>query len=65
MNIDNLNTTSTARLIPFKCVVCSGFGTVTKERIKCHGCKGSGYLVIDQSNVNEIVIDRKIDDTTK
>lgn len=30
-----------------KCVVCNGFGTVTRERVRCHGCHGKGYIIID------------------
>lgn len=31
-----------------KCVVCNGFGTVSHRRVKCHACKGCGYLIVDQ-----------------
>lgn len=50
MNNDDLKTSPTPRFLPFKCPTCSGFGTVTRDRITCHGCKGSGYVVIDQMN---------------
>lgn len=30
-----------------KCPVCNTFGTVTRERIKCHGCNGKGYIIVD------------------
>lgn len=35
------------KALPFKCPVCSGFGTVSKERTKCHGCNGRGWITID------------------
>lgn len=47
---------------PFKCPVCSGFGTVSNERIKCHGCKGRGWIVINNETgfpVEEEVKDDK------
>jgi DnaJ-class molecular chaperone len=46
--IDKLNDTPTPRYVPFKCPTCNGFGTVTRERILCHGCKGKGYIIVDQ-----------------
>lgn len=36
------------RFTPIKCPTCGGFGTVSNERRTCHGCKGLGYVVIDQ-----------------
>ena len=36
------------RFTPLKCPTCNGFGTVTNKRIKCHGCGGYGFVVIDQ-----------------
>lgn len=42
--------------IPFKCVVCSGFGTLKSGSLTCHACDGKGYVVVDQ----EIDIDIKI-----
>lgn len=43
------------RKIPFKCVVCNGFGTLKFGKIKCHACKGRGYILVNNS-------DREIDD---
>ena len=36
------------KFIPFRCVVCNGFGSLKYGAIKCQACKGSGYVVIDQ-----------------
>lgn len=33
---------------PFKCVVCNGFGTLQYGKIKCHACKGQGYILVPQ-----------------
>ncbi len=43
---DKLNE-NTPRFTNLKCVVCNSFGTVTHARIKCHGCNGRGYIIID------------------
>lgn len=37
-----------ARKIPFRCVVCSGFGTLKNGTLTCHGCQGKGWVVVDQ-----------------
>lgn len=29
-----------------KCPVCSGFGTVGKLKKKCHGCCGTGFVIV-------------------
>jgi DnaJ-class molecular chaperone len=34
--------------IPFKCVVCSGFGTLKSGTRQCHACSGKGYVIVDQ-----------------
>lgn len=34
------------KYIPFKCVVCNGFGTVNWGKIKCHACDGVGFILI-------------------
>ena len=47
-----------------KCSVCNGFGTVTNKRIKCHGCGGCGFIVIDNST-GFPVKDRKKDEKQK
>ena len=36
------------RFTPIKCPTCSGYGTVSNERRICHGCRGRGFVVIDQ-----------------
>jgi len=34
--------------IPFKCVVCNGFGSLKYGAKTCQACNGQGYIVIDQ-----------------
>lgn len=29
-----------------KCPVCNGWGTVSFKRVKCHACKGKGFVLI-------------------
>lgn len=29
-----------------KCPVCSGFGTVSRKKIECHSCGGSGFVIV-------------------
>lgn len=29
-----------------KCPVCTGFGTVSKNKIECHACSGNGYVLV-------------------
>jgi DnaJ-class molecular chaperone len=36
------------KLIPFKCPVCNGFGTLKYGEIVCHACDGKGFIVVDQ-----------------
>lgn len=36
--------------IPFKCVVCNGFGTLKFGAKTCQACDGSGYLVVSQED---------------
>lgn len=40
--------------IPFKCVVCNGFGTISYGKKLCHACDGKGYILVDQEK-NEMV----------
>jgi len=49
----------TPKFIAQKCPVCNGFGTLSFGKKTCHGCKGSGVVVID--NDTGILIDRKKD----
>ena len=39
------------KFVPVKCVVCNGHGTVTYQRIKCHGCQGKGYILVEGTEV--------------
>lgn len=34
--------------MPFKCVVCNGYGTLKNGTLTCHGCDGKGWVVVDQ-----------------
>ena len=34
--------------IPFKCPVCGGFGTLKYGAIVCHGCNGTGFIIVKQ-----------------
>ncbi len=36
------------KYIPFKCVVCNGWGTVSNKRVTCHACDGKGYLEVPE-----------------
>lgn len=36
------------RKVPFRCVVCKGFGRVNYGKKICHACKGKGYLLVVQ-----------------
>ena len=38
----------TPKKVPFKCPVCSGFGTVKYGQLICTACDGKGYVVVDQ-----------------
>jgi DnaJ-class molecular chaperone len=40
-------TDSEERIKVFKCPVCSGFGTVSFKKVKCHACQGKGFVVIN------------------
>ncbi|MFH1863496.1 MAG: hypothetical protein ABIJ85_01105 [bacterium] len=33
-------------IVPIKCVVCNGFGTVNWGKNICHACKGKGYILV-------------------
>jgi len=33
---------------PHRCPNCNGWGTVTYQKIKCHTCKGKGFIILDQ-----------------
>lgn len=34
--------------IPFKCVVCNGFGTLKYGEKVCQACDGKGYIIVNQ-----------------
>lgn len=36
--------TELPKMLPVKCPVCNGFGTVSHDKIECHGCKGKGFV---------------------
>jgi DnaJ-class molecular chaperone len=35
------------KYVPVKCVVCNGFGSLKYGTIKCHGCGGKGYILVE------------------
>ncbi len=37
-----------------KCPVCNGFGTLKNGTLRCHGCDGKGWVVVDQDIQKEI-----------
>ena len=37
--------------IPFRCVICNGFGTVSNQRVTCHACNGKGYVLVPTEEV--------------
>lgn len=39
--------------IPFKCPVCNGFGTLKYGTVKCQGCNGKGWVVVNQDREME------------
>lgn len=43
-----------------RCPVCNGFGTLKSGVLVCHGCKGKGFIVID--NKTGIPVERKTDE---
>ena len=48
--------TDNTRYSTHKCPVCNGFGTLKFGSIKCHGCGGHGFVVVDNKTgfpVNE------------
>lgn len=42
----------TPKYVPFKCVVCNGFGTVSREKNTCHACEGRGYILVEASEAS-------------
>ena len=49
-----------SKYTPFKCVVCNGFGTLKYGQKTCQGCKGRGYVVIN-NDTGLPVIEGQID----
>lgn len=41
------------KVMPVKCPVCNGYGTLGTEEIECHACKGKGYLLVPAKEVEE------------
>ena len=41
-------------LLPFKCPVCNGWGTLGYRKKPCHACKGKGYILVDQAEYDEL-----------
>ena len=51
--VDEINQTKESTkfkpvIVPFKCVNCSGYGTVQYGKKICHSCNGRGYILVDQ-----------------
>lgn len=47
-----------------RCPVCNGFGTVSNNKITCHGCGGYGFIIINNKtgfpvNLSEKKKDRR------
>ena len=36
------------KYIPFKCVTCNGYGSISYGKYICKACKGKGIIVINQ-----------------
>ena len=36
------------KILPFRCPVCRGFGTVNYGRLKCKACDGKGFILVNQ-----------------
>lgn len=34
--------------IPFRCVVCNGFGSLKHGSKICQACEGAGYIIVPQ-----------------
>lgn len=42
------------KVLPFKCPVCGGRGTVSFKAITCHACKGKGFILVDQNEYDKL-----------
>lgn len=49
----------TPSFTPVKCPVCNSFGTLKYGSVKCHGCNGKGFIVIDNRTGLPVESDRK------
>lgn len=45
------------KVLPFRCPVCRGFGTVNYGKKQCNSCKGKGYILVDQEEKRTYGID--------
>ncbi len=36
------------KILPFRCPVCRGFGSVNYGKQVCKACNGKGYILVDQ-----------------
>ena len=39
--------------IPFRCVVCNSFGTLSSGTKICHACDGKGYILVPIEKENK------------
>lgn len=52
-NIKTINDIKiTPKILPFRCPVCRGFGTVNYGKQDCKTCKGTGMVLINQEEEN-------------
>lgn len=47
------DTKVTVKKIPFRCPVCNGFGNLKHGTLVCQGCKGKGYVIVDQDRMDD------------
>lgn len=48
------------KLVPFKCPVCNGFGTLKYGQKTCQACDGKGYVVISQEGEKDGNVDKTL-----
>lgn len=39
--------------VPFRCVVCNTFGTLSHGTKTCHACEGKGYILVPADEIYE------------
>ena len=44
--------------IPFKCVVCNGFGSLKYGAKTCQACDGKGYIIVEQEGQRDYEMDK-------